>query len=108
MKNNWNVVKKKVAENASGTPILLREYIYGDLKYIYTKEDMKDIEVIPYEKWTADDFAEILANEYEDANYHNFVDLPKIILYAIRAQGLGLDVQDALMRRICERLYEVI
>ena len=102
MKDIWTVVV--------GTPVLgTRGYLYGDdLSEFYTEEEMKDIKVIPYEKWTADDFAEILANEYEDANYHNFVDVPHIILRAIRAQGLGYDVQDALMRRICERLYEEI
>ena len=101
MKDRWTVTV--------GTPLEWRNYLYGDdLSEFYTEEEIKDIKVIPYEKWTADDFAEILANEYEDANYHRFVDVPHIILRAIRAQGLGLDVQDALMRRICERLYEAI
>ena len=108
MKDRWNVIVKNVGENAVGTPLCLREYLYGDPAEEYTEEEMKDIKVIPYEKWTADDFAEILANEYEDANYHHFVDVPHIILRAIRVQGLGYDVQDALMRRICERLYEAI
>lgn len=101
MKDIWTVTV--------GAPSGLREYLYGDdLSEFYTEEEMKDIKVIPYEKWTADDFAEILANEYEDANYHRFVGVPHIILRAIKAQGLGYDVQDALMRRICEKLYEEI
>ena len=108
MKNIWNVVVKNIGENAIRTPLELREYVYGDPTEEYTEEEMRDIKVIPYEEWTADDFAEILAQEYESANYHNFVDVPQMILYAIRAQGLGLDVQDTLMRRICEKLYEAI
>lgn len=108
MKNKWNVVTNKIGENAIGVPLKLREYVFGNPEENYTEEEMKDIQVIPYEKWTADDFAEILANEYEDANYHRFVGVPHIILRAIKAQGLGYDVQDDLMRRICEKLYEEI
>ena len=102
MKDRWNVINTKLDDRP------FRQYLFGDLSYEYTDEEIETLDVVPYEKWTADDFAEILANEYEDANYHRFVDVPHIILRAIRAQGLGYDVQDALMRRICERLYEAI
>ena len=100
MKNRWTVVKEKTTN--------LRNYIFGDgdLSEFYTEEDMKNIEVVPYEEWTSDDFAEILGNEYEDANYHRFVRVPNIILQAIREQFLDEKIENCLMKRICEALYE--
>ena len=115
MKNRWTVVTQKVGENDIGEPIKLRNYLFGiggdygdDFSDFYTEEEMKDIEVIPYEKWQANDFAEILGNEYEDANYHRFVHIPNIILNAIREQSLGWKIEDCLMKRICEALYNEI
>jgi hypothetical protein len=102
MKDRWNVINTTLDDRP------FRQYLFGDLSDEYTDEEIKLIDVVPYEKWTADDFADILANEYEDANYHHFVDIPYIILDAIRAQGLGYDVQDNLMRQICEDLYKAI
>ena len=109
MKNRWIVVAEKIGENAIGTPIELRNYLFGDnLSEFYTEEEIKNVRVIPYEKWTSNDFAEILGNEYENANYHRFVNVPNIILRAVREQGLGWKVEDCLMRRICEALYDEI
>lgn len=102
MKNRWTVVKEKTTN--------LRNYIFGDgdLSEFYTEEEMKNIEVVPYEEWTSDDFAEILSNEYEDANYHKFTNLPNIILQAIREQDLDTEIDNRLMKRICEALYDEI
>lgn len=109
MKNRWNVIAKKIGENAVGTPLESREYYFGDdLSEFYTEEEIKNITVIPYEEWVACDFAEILGDEYENANYHRFVDVPNVILRAIREQGLGWEIEDCLMRRICEALYDAI
>lgn len=111
MKDRWTVVAETICENAIETPIKIRQYFYGygnDLSECYTEEEMKNIEIIPYEKWTSDDFAEILGNEYENANYHRFTNVPNIILKAIREQNLDWKTEDCLMRRICEALYDKI
>ena len=111
MKNRWTVVTENIGENAIGTPIKSRHYLYGfgdDLSECFTEEKMKNIEIIPYEKWTSNDFAEILGNEYENANYHRFVNIPNIILRAVREQNLGWEIENCLMKRICEALYDEI
>lgn len=110
MKDRWTVITENVGENKIGTPIKLRNYVFGDgdLSEFYTDEEMKNIEIIPYEKWTSNDFAEILGDEYENANYHRFVNVPNIILRAIREQNLGWEIENSLMRRICEALYDEI
>lgn len=104
MKNRWTVVQ----ENLTG----FRNYIFGDgdLSEFYTEDEMKnkDVEIVPYEKWTSNDFAEILSNEYEDANYHRFTNLPNIILQAIREEDLDTEIDNRLMKRICEALYDEI
>ena len=102
MKSRWTVVKEKTTK--------LRNYIFGDddLSEFYSEEDMKNIEVVPYEEWTADDFAQILSDEYKDANYHRFTNLPNIILEAIREQDLDTETDNRLMKRICEALYDEI
>ena len=102
MKNRWTIV----LENLTG----FRNYIFGDedLSEVYTEDEIKnkDVEIFPYEKWTSNDFAKILGNEYEDANYHRFVRVPNIILQAIREQSLDKKIENSLMKRICESLYE--
>lgn len=109
MKNNWTVIAKDVGKNKNGTTLWLREYIWGDVSDEYDEEELKNIRVIPYEEWTANDFAQILSNEYEDANYHSFVDAPYEILKAVRAQDFcSFDLENDLMRSICEKLYELI
>ena len=109
MKDKWTVVAENIGENAVGTPIKARQYFFGNnLSDFYTEEEMRNIEIIPYEKWTSNDFAEILGNEYEDANYHRFVNVPNIILRAIREQGLDWEAENRLMKRICEALYAEI
>lgn len=108
MKDRWTVIKRKVGEMQSGTPLMLREYVYGDVSSEFTEEEMKNIEVVPYEKWTANDFVEILRMELESANYHNFTDVPNVILQAIRKHWVGEVIEDKLMRYICESIYEVI
>lgn len=109
MKNRWIVIAENIGDNNIGTSIKARRYFFGDdLSSFYTTEEMRNIEIIPYEKWTSNDFAEILSNEYEDANYHRFVDVPHIILQAIREQGLGWEAENCLMKRICESLYDKI
>lgn len=108
MKNNWNVIAKDVGKNQKGTTLWLREYIWGDASDEYNEEEMQNIKVIPYEEWTANDFAQILSNEYEDANYHNFVEAPYEILRAIRETQTSLDLEDKLMKNICERLYDLM
>lgn len=109
MKNRWIVAAEKISENAIGTPIKLRHYLFGDdPTEFYNEEEMKNIEIIPYEKWIACDFAEILGNEYEDANYHRFVNVPYIIRKAIEKQNLGWEIENSLMKDICEALYNEI
>ena len=108
MKDRWNVITRKVGENKIGTSLMLREYVYGDVSDEFTEEKMKNITVIPYEEWQANDFAEILSQEYESANYHNFVEIPYIILRAVREQGLDWNFEDKIMRDICEKLYDAI
>ena len=111
MKNRWTVITIKIGENKIGTPLMQREYIYGDSldEYIEcTEAEIKDITVIPYEEWQANDFAEILSKELETANYHSFVELPYIIFQAIREQRLEFKFEDILMKNICESIYETI
>lgn len=108
MKNRWTVVVENIGENSIGTPRKFRRYFYGcggNLSEYFTEEEMKNIEIIPYEKWISNDFAEILGNEYETANHHVFVNIPNIILEAIREQNLGWEIENSLMKRICEALY---
>lgn len=109
MKDRWIVVAENIGENAIGTPIKARHYLFGnDLTEFFDEEEIKNVEIIPYKKWTSNDFAEILGNEYEDANYHRFVNVPNIILRAVREQGLGWETENCLMKRICEALYDEI
>lgn len=109
MKNRWIVVAEKIGENAVGTPIEMRNYLFGDdLSEFYTEKELKNVRVIPYEEWRANDFAQILGDEYENANYHRFVSVPNVILRAIREQNLGWKTEDCLMKRICEALYDEI
>lgn len=108
MRNNWNVIVKDIGKNQNGTTLWLREYVWGYVSDTYNEEEMQKIKIIPYEEWTANDFAQILSNEYEDANYHNFVEVPYEILRAIRETQTSFDLDDKLMRNICERLYDLI
>lgn len=40
--------------------------------------------------------------------FTNCVNVPNIILRAVREQGLGWEIENCLMKRICEALYDEI
>ena len=108
MKDRWTVINETIYD-IKGKPAKLRRYLFGkNLNEYFEEDEIKNIEVVPYEKWTAEDFVEILSNEYEDANYHRFVNIPNIILEAVKERKYIKKDQDRVMRSICEALYKEI
>lgn len=55
---------------------------------------------IPYEKWTAEDIAEIFGNELEDRNHHSLTSMPRKLLDTLRKtvpENLHADVMKSFM-----------
>lgn len=108
MKDRWTVVNEHYRW-PNGSEGKIRNRLYGkDLSEYYDEEQLKDVEVVPYEEWIAEDFVEILGGEYENSNYHNFVNIPNIILDVIRERNYTETEENTLMKLICEALYEEI
>ena len=108
MKDRWTVVNEH-HRWPNGDDGKIRVRLFGKtLREYYSKEEIRNIEVVPYEEWTAEDFMEILSGEYENANYHRFVNVPQIILNAIKERGYTETEENALMKLICEAMYEEI
>ena len=107
MKDRWTVVNEYYYDK--GVKEKLRNRLFGkDLSEYYDEEQLKDVEVVPYEEWIAEDFVEILGGEYENSNYHNFVNIPNIILDVIRERDYTEAEENALVKLICEAMYEEI
>lgn len=108
MKDRWIVVNE-IFYNQHGNLDKLRRYLFGqNLLEFYDEDELPDIEVVPYEEWTAKDFAVILSNEYENANYHRMTNVPDIILNIIKERKYDNTEEDVVMRKICEALYDNI
>lgn len=108
MRKHYNVITRKVGTCASGTPLELREYVYGAVEHEFDENEMKDITVVPQDKWIAEDFVNILNEELESANWHSVVGLPDAIWNVLYKHRLTADQIDALMKDICQAMYEMI
>lgn len=98
---NWNVW------DVAGTTVIT----YGD----DTPEDilwdngfMNDVSAakIPQEEWSANNWAEICGNELEDANRHDFVDLPSNFCQTLKR--LDGETQRAVMKDFALCLWDCI
>ena len=109
MKDRWTVVKETFCDKRCIHTT--RRYLFGkNIDEYYTEDDCKplNVEIIPYELWTAEDFVEILSNEYEDANFHRFTSVPAIILKVINTFNFNAQKRDYIVKLICEALYKEI
>lgn len=100
MKKDWNVIERKVGKFSN------RQYIFGNISDEFSEDELKDIEVIPYEEWEVEDFKEILEASLEDANYHEFTKLPSIIDEAIDSVCTW-SCKEELMKIICNKIYHM-
>lgn len=68
----------------------------------------QDFKFIERDEWTAEDYAEILSCELENANHHSWTELPHIILSALDKSDISKEQMDSIMRKTAENIYEMI
>lgn len=87
-------------------------YYVGDMSIEEVKEE-NEIEdpnfgFIAQENWTAENYAEILSSELENANYHGWTELPQSILGVLAASNLSEEKMKSIMIGIAKSIYEMI
>lgn len=86
-------------------------YVYNEsIEEIKEEFDIQDsnFKFIDRDEWTAENYAEILSNELENANYHSWTELPHTILNALEKSNLQKGKIDSIMKEIAESIYEMI
>lgn len=86
-------------------------YVYNEsIEEIKEEFDIQDqnFKFIDESEWIAQNYAEILSNELENANYHRWTELPHTILNALKKSNLSKEKIDSVMKEIAEGIYEMI
>lgn len=87
-------------------------YYVDDMSIEEVKEENgiedPDFKFIAREDWAAEDYAEILGNELENANYHGWMELPQNILEVLEKSNLPKDRVKSIMVDIIKSIYEMI
>lgn len=86
-------------------------YVYNEsIEEIKEEFDIQDpnFKFIESDEWTAENYAEILSNELENANYHRWTELPCTILNALEKSNLSKEKIDSVMKEIAEGIYKMI
>lgn len=81
-------------------------YFYGDLSE-FEPSDYENMTKIPYEKWTADDFSELLSNIAEDRNHHWLCSMFPIINESIKTNTPDA-IRNVIMKNMAERIEHEI
>lgn len=92
---NWTVMAKEDTKR--------HDYFYGPLED-YELEEYEGFVEVPYEEWSASDFAEILGNILEDRNHHWMVDIPHMLLEILEEAKLKEPEKCLIMKRFTECL----
>lgn len=86
-------------------------YVYNEsIEEIKEEFDIQDqnFKFIDESEWTAENYAEILSNELENANHHGWTELPQVILNALEKSDLSKEKIDSIMKEVVENIYEMI
>lgn len=87
-------------------------YYVGDMSIEEVKEENEiedpDFSFIAPENWTAENYAEILSCELENANYHGWMELPQRILGVLTESNLSEEKMKYIMVGIVKSIYEMI
>lgn len=86
-------------------------YVYNEsIEEIKEEFDIQDpdFKFIESDKWTAENYAEILGDELENANHHRWTELPDTILRALEKSNLSKEKINSVMKEIAEGIYEMI
>lgn len=66
------------------------------------------IQIYKKDEWTAENYAEILSDKLENANYHSWTELPHTILKALEKSDFSKEKINSVMKEIAEGIYEMI
>lgn len=86
-------------------------YAYNEsIEEIKEEFDIQDqnFKFIDESEWTAENYAEILSNELENANHHSWTELPQVILNTLEKSDLPKEKIDSIMKQVAENIYEMI
>lgn len=80
-----------------------KRYMYGSLT-LFDDEDLDGLIEIPYENWSASDFAQILENILEDKNHHWMTDVPRMFNECMLSENIDEEKRNHIMKTFAERL----
>lgn len=75
----------------------VEEFVFGHCKHGLVE--------VPEENWTADDWAELIGNEFEDQNRHKLVHIPKVMLDSMKQAGVS---EEQCVKVMCSFAEEML
>jgi len=95
----WNVMKNE--------PETDHYYFYGPMDE-FEPEDYEGLLPVPYEAWSAADFAEIIGDILEDRNHHWMTCVPNLLLKILIEKKLPETEVTMIMKEFAERMEKEI
>lgn len=108
LKDCWMVVERLGRDLTDDISFAIRDYVHKDDLEYNTMEELGIIRIIPYEEWIAADYIEMLMCELENANWHNQIPIPLIIINTLAEHDIPKDKINKIMEDICEKIYDLI
>lgn len=101
--DSWIVIVEK---SSSERTLVRRDELNDHLEY--SNLNLFDVDVLPVTEVNADELAEAASLEFENANYHELVQFPSVIVKNLREADISEDKVNKVLEALCNDLLKYI